>query len=86
MEKTTRDGYVYVKIKQGMYGLPQAGIIAQQLIEKLLNKKGYHQSEITPGLWKHKWLPIYFSLCVEDFGVKYFGKYHAENLMSVLRD
>ena len=49
-EKTTRDGYVYVDINRGMYGSPQAGLIAQQLLEKRLNKKGYHQSEITPGL------------------------------------
>ena len=57
-EKATRDGYVYVDIKQGMYGLPQAGLIVQQLIEKQLNKKGYHQSDINPGLWKHKWSPM----------------------------
>ena len=30
---TTTDGYVYVLIQKGMYGLPQAGIIAQQLLE-----------------------------------------------------
>eukprot|EP00804_Cyclotella_cryptica_P000450 CCRYP_019933-RA/>CCRYP_019933-RA protein AED:0.03 eAED:0.04 QI:0/0/0/1/0.4/0.16/6/0/1642 len=30
----TTDGYVYVLIQKGMYGLPQAGIIAQQLLEK----------------------------------------------------
>ena len=47
-ENTTRGGYVYVEIKQGVYGLPQAGLIAQQLLEKRLNKKVYHQSEITP--------------------------------------
>ena len=29
-EKSTKDGYVYVQINKGMYGLPQAGIIAQQ--------------------------------------------------------
>ena len=57
-EKTTRDGYVYVDINQGAYGLPQAGLIAQQILEKLLNNKGYHQSDITPGLWKHTWRPI----------------------------
>ena len=39
-EKTTRDGYVYMEIKQWIYGLPQAGIIAQQLLEKRFNKKG----------------------------------------------
>ncbi len=32
------DGYVYCKIRQGMYGLPQAGIIAQELLAKGLKE------------------------------------------------
>ena len=32
-DKATPDGYVYCEIQKGMYGLPQAGIIAQQLLE-----------------------------------------------------
>ena len=32
----TQDGYVYCEITKGIYGLPQAGIIAQQLLEKQL--------------------------------------------------
>jgi hypothetical protein len=32
----TSYGYVYCKIKWGMYSLPQAGIIAQELLEKWL--------------------------------------------------
>jgi hypothetical protein len=46
----TLDGYVYCKIKKGMYGLPQAGIISQQLLEKQLQQHGYHQHKTTPGL------------------------------------
>jgi hypothetical protein len=30
----TLNGYVYCKIRQGMYGLPQAGIIVQELLTK----------------------------------------------------
>ena len=86
VEKTPRDGYVYVYIKRGMYGLPRAGLFAQELLEKRLNKKGYHQRKITPLLWKHTWRPICFSLCVDDFRVKYVVKHHAEHLMSVLRE
>ena len=41
MEKVTPDGYVYVEIRKGMYGLPQAGLIAQELLEKRLNEAGY---------------------------------------------
>ena len=38
-----------------MYGLPQAGIIANQLLEKRLSEKGYYQCQHTPGLWRHVW-------------------------------
>ena len=49
-EKATTDGYMYIAIKRGMYGLPQAGILAQELLEKRLNAHGYQQSKFTPGL------------------------------------
>jgi len=38
------------KSKKGMYGLPQAGIIAQELLAERLGKHGYSQSDIIPGL------------------------------------
>jgi hypothetical protein len=75
---------VYIKIQKGMYGLPQAGILAQQLLEQQLNEHGYQQSQITPGLWKHTTQPISFTLCVDDFGVKYIGREHADHLLQVL--
>jgi len=31
-ESATADGYVYCKVSKGMYGLPQVGIIAQELL------------------------------------------------------
>jgi hypothetical protein len=73
----TPDGYIYCEIRQGMYSLPQAGIIAQELLAKRLKEHGYSQSKTTPGLWKHKWRPIIFSLVINNFGVKYVGKEHA---------
>ena len=83
--KVTTDGYVYVEIRCGMYGLPHAGLMAQKFLEKILNKEGYHQSELTPGFWMHTWRPISFTLCVNDFGVKYVGKQHVEHLLSILK-
>ena len=67
-----------------MYGLPQAGIIANQLLTKRLEPHGYFQCRHTPGLWKHKWRPILFSLVVDDFGIKYVGKQHADHLIQVI--
>ena len=67
----TSDGYVHCEIQKGMYGLPQAGIIAQELLEERLAKYGYHQSKIIPGFWSHKTRPICFTLVVDDFAIKY---------------
>jgi hypothetical protein len=84
-DKVTSDGHVYVEIQKGMYGLPQAGILAQELLEKRLNKHGYSQSKTVPGLWTHQTRPISFTLVVDDFGVKYVGKEHAMHLISILK-
>lgn len=84
-DKATPDGYVYCEIQKGMYGLPQAGIIAQQLLEERLGKHGYHQSKQTPGLWKHDTLPIDFSLVVDDFGVKFVGEKNVQHLIETVR-
>ena len=53
--KVDQNGNVHCEVRQGMYGLPQAGIIAQELLEEQLQKAGYTQSKLTPGYWKHKW-------------------------------
>jgi hypothetical protein len=81
--KTTSNGYVYIKIQKGIYGLPQVGILAQEFLEENLNKHGYHQSPITPGLWQHDYWPILFTLCVDNFGIKYVGREHAKHLASI---
>ena len=49
-EKATKNGSIYIRAKRGMYGLPQAGLIANELLEKRLNKHGYRQSKLVPGL------------------------------------
>ena len=56
--KADANGNVHCEVRRGMYGLPQAGIIVQELLEKRLLKAGYTQSKITPGYWKHEWCPI----------------------------
>ena len=39
----------------------------------------------TPGLFTHKTRPVWFTLCIDDFGVKYVGKEQADYLMSGLK-
>ena len=82
----TADGWVYTEIRRGMYGLKQAGLIANQQLQQHLAKFGYAPTPRTPGLWKHATRDIAFSLVVDDFGVKYVGRDNAEHLLSALRE
>ena len=84
-EKSTPDSFVYVAIKQVMYGLTQGGILPQTLLEKCLNPQGYHQIWFMPVLWTHEWQPICFTLVVDHFGVKYVGKDYADNLIKCIK-
>ena len=79
------NGWVYFEITKGIYGLKQAGKLANNLLTDRLSKHGYFQCATTPGLWRHKWRPVVFVLIVDDFGIEYVGKEHAEHLLSALR-
>ena len=80
----TADGCVIAECRKCVYGLPQAGILANKYLEKRLNEYGYYQSDFTNGLWSHKTRPIQFALCVDDFGVKYTRDEDVEHLKGAL--
>jgi hypothetical protein len=84
-EKVTVDGHVYCKIRKGMYGLPQAGLIAQELLEQGLSKVGYSQSKIIPGLWTHKTRKTCFMLVVNNFAIKFTEMEDAKHLIEALK-
>jgi hypothetical protein len=67
-----------------MYGLKQAGLLANQLLPTRLEPFGYYPARHTPGLWLHKTQPISFTLVMDNFAVKYIGKQQAEHLRNAL--
>ena len=67
-----------------MHSLFPAGILAQQQLEKRLEKHGYKQSTIIPVFGTRKWQLISFMVVVDDFGINYFGREHAEHLLAVI--
>jgi hypothetical protein len=78
------DGWVYIEIRKGMYGLRQAGLLPNQLLQTLLVPFVHYPARHTPGLWLHKTRPLSFTLVVDDFAAKYVGKQHAELLHNTL--
>ena len=79
-----KNGRVLVRIDGRMYGLPQAGRLAYDQLVKHLKPHGYFPCKRAAGLWRHKTRPIAFCLTVDDFGVKYVGKEHADHLIQAL--
>jgi len=86
LEQYAHNGWVYFELTKGMYGLKQAGRLANDLLSTRLNIHGYYECATTPGLWRHKWRPVIFALIVDNFAIQYTGRQHAEHLLSALQE
>ena len=79
------NGYVYIRINKGMYGLKQAAILAYVQLKDFLEQYGYYPEPHCVGLWSHRTRKTKFCLCVDDFGVKYFSDDDANHLLNSLK-
>jgi hypothetical protein len=86
LDTHAKNGFVYLKMHCTLWGLPQAGILANKLLRKRLLPHGYYECTHTPGLWRHLTCPISFTLVVDDFGVKCVGKEHVNHSIECLRE
>jgi hypothetical protein len=81
-----RDGFVFLEIRWAVWGLPEAGNLANKLLRMQLAPYGYYECMNTPSLWKYATQSLAFSLVVDDFGIKYVGKEHANHLITCLKE
>ena len=80
-----KGGYVYLEICKTIYGLPQAGILANKQLQEKPEPAGYYEVAHTPEMWRHVSHPVQFSLVGDNFGVKYIGKENAEYLIKDMK-
>ena len=78
------NGYIYGRIKKGMYVLKQAAVLAFDSLKQNLKSFRYEPIPHTNGMYKHKTKNIKFCLCVDDFGIKYFNNDDAMYLITAL--
>jgi hypothetical protein len=84
LEKLEHNGAAYIEVSKGIYGLPQAGKLANEQLIRHLQPFGYAPVKFTPGLWKHETRNIQFLLVVDDFGVKFNNAADAKHLINAL--
>jgi hypothetical protein len=85
LNKIACNSWIYFIMHCGMYGLPQAGILANKLLRERLAKFDYYKAATTPGLWHHKWRPVMFALIVDNFAIQYIGDAHLDHLCQALK-
>jgi hypothetical protein len=84
LHQNQKGGYIYMEIRKGIYGLPQAGILANKLLKERLGRVVYYKMPHTHGLWKNATRPINFTLGVDDFGIKYEGEENLDHLLTAI--
>jgi len=85
LEPMFHNNHILMEISKGIYGLPQAGKLAQDQLFKHLEAHGYYEARNTPCLFRHKTRNIAFSLVVDDFGIKYSDPADAQHLLETLQ-
>jgi hypothetical protein len=63
------NGHVLTKIRKGMYGLPQAAILAYNRLVKHLALSDYTPVKHTLALFRYATRPVVSSLVVDDFAI-----------------
>jgi len=76
---------VLVRVLGGLYGMPEAGYLAQQKLIPILATKGFVQCKSTPCLFIHPTRDIEFTLVVDDFFISYAHDTDANFLLDTLR-
>ena len=84
-EKVSTDNHVYCEVRKGMYGLKQAARLAFDRLVRKLAPHGYKPDSYAPGFWTHHTRPTVFTLCVDDFGIKYCSRDDADHLIKAIQ-
>jgi hypothetical protein len=85
LTKHAKDGWVHLEMRRAVWGLPQAGILANKRLQHKLAPYGYYECINTPGLWYHESRQITFMLVVDDFGVKYVNQDNVNHLIASIK-
>ena len=85
LERKIYKGFKYCDIQKGIYGLPQAGKLANTILEQRLATFRYIECMHTTGLWRHILRPVQFKLVVDNFGVKFVGVEKLQHLVELLK-
>ena len=80
------NGRILLKFHKTMFGLGNAGLLSKQRLDTILAKRGYHEDELVPCMYRHIKYRTTFCLVVDDFAVKHFGAAAKKHLVDTLEN
>jgi hypothetical protein len=87
LEKLFYKDEILMEVQRALYGMKQAGYIAQQDLFKLLRDHDYFNTDDVPCLWLHRTnTDLSFTLTVDDFGICSIHEASKEHLLNTLRN
>ena len=85
MDKYCVDGWVSTQVDNGMYGMPQAGWVANDHLIPQLLAAGYKETGRTSGLFCHHTNNIIFVLIVDNFLIQFTTEAALTHLINTLQ-
>ena len=85
LERKFYKEFLYFEIRNGIYGLPQAGKLVNTILKQHLATCRYIECMHTPGFWRHIFCTVQFTLVVDNFGVKFVGVEQIQHLVESLK-
>ena len=85
LQRFCDNGALYARVDKGMYGLPQAGRVANDHLLPRLQEAGYTATGQTPGLFSQKDNDIVFALVVDDFLIHHTSDQALTHLIDTLQ-
>ena len=79
------NGQILLKFLKTIPGLPNAGILSKQRVDKIFAARGYIEDELVPCVYSHANNTL-FVLVVDDMAIKYHGHAARQHLLDTLTD
>ncbi len=85
LQSKIKNCYVYMEIQRGLHGLLQSGMLANKLLKERLEECRFVEVPHIPGLFKHYSQPVWFTLIVDNSGIKCQGSEHCKHLLNIIK-
>ena len=76
---------ILIKFLKTIPGLPNAGILSKQSVDKIFAARGYYEDELVPCIYRHLTNNTLFLLVVDDIAIKYrdhAGRQHLSDTLT----